>query len=107
MSKGGEVLRKRPRDTPARRRDHCRPAIRDRCDEPLAQQETLTLTLTLTYERETNDALLSDSRTPDRLCGVRSCPNRRPRPYSRPDLEHGLGHRSCDKQTPQLHSSRR
>src|ERR1700761_6304021 len=27
----------------ARRRDHRRPAIRDRCDEPLAQQETLTL----------------------------------------------------------------
>jgi hypothetical protein len=55
-------------------------------DEPWPQQETLTLTLTLTYKRETNDALLSDSRTPDRLCGVRSCPNRRPRPHSRPDL---------------------
>ena len=35
------------RDAPARRRDHRRPAIRNRCDEPLAQQETLTLTLTL------------------------------------------------------------
>ena len=40
-----ERLQKRPRDAPARRRDHRRPAIRDRCDEPLAQQETLTLTL--------------------------------------------------------------
>src|ERR1700753_910168 len=59
------------------------------------------------YERETNDALLSDSRTPDRLCGVRSCPTRRPRLHTRPDLEHGLGPRSCDKQTPQLYSSGR
>ena len=30
---------KRPRDAPARRRGHRRPAIRDRYDEPLAQQE--------------------------------------------------------------------
>jgi hypothetical protein len=40
LRKGGTELQKRPRDAPARRRDHRRPAIRDRCDEPLAQQET-------------------------------------------------------------------
>jgi hypothetical protein len=105
-AKAGTELRQ-IRDRPARRKDHRRPAIRDRRNEPLLQQETPSLTLTFTYERETNDALLSDSRTPDRLCGVRPCPNGGPRLLRRPDLEYGLGHRSCGKQTPRLHSSTR